>query len=1251
MLWITVQQLEQALTARRDLLPALLDEVIRASAREIATVRFPSREKSQIHGFDGHLIAAGVPHLQDGESLWELGTGGDYFDKAEGDIQKRSAETPVEMRNATTFVFSTSRTWDQQGERELQSWKREKKAQFGWKDVVVIDGVMLTAWVNECDAVASRYARREFGLFPEFGARSTSEFWNEYSARFKVPINESVLICGKEEQSKRLLDLLKSGGGSGSPLVLRADSLDEAVAFVVATVRKADPDIRAFFEARTVVLDSNEAARELANKRNLIFVARGSVTTSDYVARTAPTVTVIGRDRPDNKGYLSIAERPPTDVFAEALRSMGIAEDESRLLARASGRSATILMRRFPNGTAPIPEWKKAGADLLPALLAGAWDSSSDEDRKIVCLLAGVDSYEKYEALVRPFQRMEDAPIDREESTWKMRAPVDAFVNLAHLLGPEHFDRLRRASNTVFSEMDPSLDNPIPPNSFNLPRPRHSSWLRDGLATTLLQIAVSNEGADFHLSGMTPQNFVDDLITNLPGLSADARLIASLRAELPLLAEVAPLPFLEALERLLDRGGEVLTPIFREGGFFSPSSPHVYLLWGLEALAWDPEYLARVSLILVRLAKADPGGTVANRPLNSLCEIFLPVHPSTNAPQAMRLAVLDKISHDVPDVGWQLIRKLLPTSNIIGHYTPKPKYREAGGSKREILTYGMAFDAYAHIVEQALTLAGSDPERWHLLIRGMHNFNPELRSKTYGMVERVLETATEEQNNRIWTDIRDEVNRHVAFKDAKWALPADELNRLSELVERFAPTDPIEKVSWLFDNPFPDLPGKRDNPERAAVEAREQALSEISKTQGISAALRLAASVKMPRLVAVGLRPLLTEPSAYGAIIGEALDKGGTRLDEFAAALSAEVVHRFPEEAASLIRSRIEDSKISGDRLLSLFTYWPDDRSTWDFIAGFGNEIELAYWSRKNAWPVRGGVADLTYAAEHYLHAGRGLSAIHSLGEEAAILPAELVFALLNSSLQEISKNPDDLNGMFTYYLDRILDKLEERDAATILQIAQIEYKFLPLFEYGERRHLRLHRVMSEDPATYVMFLCHVFKAENEEPTEPTDEQRARASAAYQLLRSFDTLPGSDGQDVDGGRLGAWTLEVKRLGEEAKRKAMTHQFIGHVLAHAPKDPADGAWPHRSVRDLLETLQSDDSETGIQVERFNMRGVYTKALFEGGKQENAFAAEARDWAGKCAAWPRTFKLLNNIAHQWEEHAKREDSRAKKDRMRD
>ena len=60
--------------AARSAFPGLVADLIRASAKDIANIRFPSGDKGQSRGFDGVLEANGVaPYVPDGASIWEFG--------------------------------------------------------------------------------------------------------------------------------------------------------------------------------------------------------------------------------------------------------------------------------------------------------------------------------------------------------------------------------------------------------------------------------------------------------------------------------------------------------------------------------------------------------------------------------------------------------------------------------------------------------------------------------------------------------------------------------------------------------------------------------------------------------------------------------------------------------------------------------------------------------------------------------------------------------------------------------------------------------------------------------------------------------------------------------------------------------------------------------------------------------------------------------------------------------------------------
>lgn len=171
------------------------------------------------------------------------------------------------------------------------------------------------------------------------------------------------------------------------------------------------------------------------------------------------------------------------------------------------------------------------------------------------------------------------------------------------------------------------------------------------------------------------------------------------------------------------------------------------------------------------------------------------------------------------------------------------------------------------------------------------------------------------------------------------------------------------------------------------------------------------------------------------------------------------------------------------------------------------------------------------------------------------------------------------------------------------------------------------------------------------EDYEPPKDVRLRAEFAWNMLRSWKKPPGvADNGAVDRDKLRAWVERARQLAAKADRLDVADQEIGKVLFYFPSDPDDSIWPHVELRELLETLQSERVENGIELEQVNSRGVVTKAVFEGGTQERQLAQKWRDMAEKLGfRWPRTRAMLERIASYWETDAKHEDDRAEKRRL--
>jgi len=1232
------------------MLSELVSGLVRASAPNATSFRFPTGDSAQITGYDGTLEATEMPpYVPGGVSVWEFGTSEDYAKQAQENYVKRTEHPGSVFRAETTFVFVTARTWPSD---KIAQWIESKKKEGSWKDVRVLDAVALEDWLERNPACGVRIARELLKTVPPNGVRSVDDFWIEYSSRFEPAITEDVILAGRTEQGKLLVQQLQGPQGS---YLWQADSLDEVVAFAVACIHKSDEASRRFLESRTVIVETEEALKEIAHREDLILIARATaLNLPGFLGKRNPTIVPVGNDQINRKSS-TLLPRPRFDELSQALKTMGLEEDQAQSLARKCGRSVTILARRIPSSVAKKPEWS-GHRELVPALLAGGWSTNSDEDKNAICTLAGCPTYGAYEKEMLPFLTMtEDAPLEREKDVWRVRAPVDLFVQFGSLISADDLERFARVAQLVFGEQNPALD--LEPNErfyagIRGKTLKYSEWLRTGLATTLVLIANFHEDAGLHIAGANPEEFVNRIVAQIPGLDADYRAIANLYGVLHLIAEAAPHPLLQALEQMLEGDENRIMPIFqdKEDYLFS-SSPHTELLWSLEVLAWSPELLSDVALKLAKLARIDPGGKLVNRPLNSLREIFLPWHPSTNANLEQRLSALDYLTKHEPAIAWKLLIELLPSSHSTASPTAKPRFREWGASNRENTTYGSLARVYGDIINRVIVLAGKDSNRWVTLIRSFGSFSPEDRARATDQLEILAASIQEEEQEKIWTALRDEVYRHKRFQDAPWAMAESDLVRLDALVEKLKPNDISTQVAWLFDEYHPHMPGVADITEETRLinKARNEGIRQLYKDGNVQAIVDFARTVKLPFYVGYAAVEVVDSITELTEAIGFALPLSTYGIEQFASALSSAARRKHKDQWGQIIETKFRARHWSVKEVVILMSNWDDTHETWDFVSALGPEVEELYWSSKKSRPMQVDKQDFQFVADKYLQYGSAIAAIDSLAYSAAAASPDTLFRLLDTAIPELNSDPQRGSTNWVYDIQQIFAELQKRDGVPPLEIARREYAYLPLLEY-HRQPLTIHTLLAKDPEFFVQIICDIFKPASGEPREPTEDRKARARSGYRLLSEFHVVPGSTNGSINKTELKEWIDTARTLAAEKDRAAIADEYIGHLLAHAPSDEKDTAWPHREVRDVIEELASPKVELGIQIERFNMRGVTTRGPYDGGDQERSLAIEVRRWSKVCSSWPRTAKLLEEIAKNWERHAEQEDSRARQDEMR-
>ncbi len=1237
-------------------LPELIKDLIRATCDSITSIRFPDGDAISLPGYDGVLVTCEEDNefIPEGLSVWELKTSSKITTEANKDYNKRT-NSDIPDKDRATFVFVTPRRWE-----NAENWANEKKEDGVWKDVKVIEGVQIKDWLETAPPVALQFAK-DLSKIPD-GVFLLEDEWNQIRYRSDPPVIETLVTAGRDNAVTELISRLDD---EPQPVVIQGDSPQEAIAFAIASLLQIeDEETKKYLISKTLIASNQDTARALQNSKPLIIIIQNDQISSRALSAQGHHVIV-----PKGTSAHKLANpikliKPDSDIFGTELEKMEFDHDEARKAAKICARSVTVFQALYTPVGVERPAWADSDEKvqkLIPAMLAGRWDSNNQHDKEVLCKLYGCNSYEEVEAKVHSFLNEDDAPLQKKKNVWTLTAPAYAFTVLARDIPESQLKLYKDAIVTVLGEYDPYID--LPPDkrpyaSLEGAKLKHSEWIRTGLSETLLLISQIGDSSNLHCPSVTAQDYANEIIVSIPNFES-WEMVASLRDQYSILIEATPDPLLEALENLLEGKPNGFAPLTIESeSFIGSHTLHTGILWGLETIAWDPAYLKRAVLILARLTNSDPGGKLMNRPLNSLKEIFLCWHPGTNAVLEERLEALDLVVKATPELAWELIEGLLPDKTRTSSGTSSPTWREAGKDKKESLTYGIVWKAEEHVVGIALRLVENYPTRWREILWSYQRFPEKLQEKAIKQLENLANTETDESvKQALWATVRDFVYRHLSFQDSKWSMEKDALTPFEKIMEKLEPENLIFKYSWLFDEPHPDLPDidkmDFDELDKKAKGLRNKAVTEIINTHGASGIIELSKNTKLPGLVGEATVNYYDKVDDLIELIAMSVEDW-PETSHFIACISAQAFSKFSDNWSSVITEKVKSvSEWGADIKAHMFLLWPDTKTTWGILDELGEDVADYYWSHLRIFILQGSKEDKIFQIQKLLKVGRSRDVFDAIARRNEDIPPTLLIDIGNMVIKTLStiEDENEFKQACPSNTRDFIESLQSRDDIEEKDKASIEYAYLPLIGFFHGIDLTLYDMLSKSPSLFVDVLCDVYKAHSEKDKPATRDVQNRALHGHRLLQGWHKVPGLDTEgNIDKEFLLSWIKEVVDLCEKKDRKEIGEQSIGTVLAHAPNDHLDKAWPHRMVRDVIEEIGSEEIEVGVMVERHNMRGTVSKAMFEGGQQERELAAKYKEWADKCIEWPRMHKLLNKISESWETNAKKEDIRAEQDKLK-
>ena len=1237
-------------------LPTLLAHLIRATHGPAVKRRFPADEGTRYSGWDGYTCAKQAStYVPKDEAGWEMSSRrSEIAQKATEDYQKRTAKpAPLEPKTST-FVFVTLRHWPKK-----DKWAKARRSEGVWHDVLAYDGDDLVHWIEETPAVGLWLAKR-LGKRPD-GIRELDEVWEEWSLATQWPLAEDLVLSDRDEDAIEVLRWLRD---KPSVLSIQATTTEEAVAFFYATIGMLPDEVATYYRARCLVATDAEAARALLNApAPLILVltepepglARSLTERGHFVLQAYD-------DRPLAHGEVRALARPSREGIAGALIDAGIPEPRAEALARDSARNLAILRRLIPSSPGRLPAWAQEAPprELIAALLAGGWDEEFEADKTKVSELSG-KPYDQVTATLAPYVGKFDSPLRKIGSTWRMASPHDAWMLLAPYLTATDLERYEAVAHAVLGAVDPRYDMDSSDRwmaSVHGVHPEYSELLRHGVGEVLILLALWGDRVR-----MVPdaRRCADGIVGKLLQ-NADRRRWWSLSRGFCLLAEASPGAFLDAIEDSLDQNDPPIRALFHadEGGVFGREYLSG-LLWALELLAWSPELLPRVTLALARLDAIDnPPGRYANRPAESLRQIHLLWLPQTGATLDQRLGALDLIRKRESDAAWKLMLGLLPRGREWSSSTRLPRWRDFTVDEPEVVTWPLIGRGAAAISERLLSDVGLNAFRWRELLDRLTDFAPEGKAEEALTILEAAEPQIKDKEDRsaLWAHLRGLLHRHRQFPDAEWSMPAGLLDRLETIYHGFAPSDPLERVAWLFEQgvglPNPSHEGWQAE-ERQVEDARRQAAQAVFAAHGREGILKLAQFVPTADYIGKALFGADLQEADLDALLETALRRGDDRQRSFAHGLIISLLRERKEPWAGALITKARAERWGDTALLTILRALPQERWTWDQAAQAGQEIEADYWRSVPVLWMGEDSVDLAFAVHKLIAIDRARDALQLAGHtEKSQLPSELLVEVLQKAALESSESNSGAiePTMFQHFVVKILTALDKRPDVDKNTLARLEWTYLTLLEYSSRPAKVLLEALSEQPELFIYVLSKLFKASEESGVndpEPPDPDRARgiAEQAYRLLELWDRLPGSreDGT-IDSEALEAWIKEARSLAKQVGREDAADRQIGAMLSASPIG-ADGVWPAEAVRDAIDLFRSESMIVGFQDGKFNRRGVTSRLPRDGGNLERNEAVKYHSWGAAIGyEHPHTAKALDALADSFEHEARRHDDDAER-----
>lgn len=806
---------------------------------------------------------------------------------------------------------------------------------------------------------------------------------------------------------------------------------------------------------------------------------------------------------------------------------------------------------------------------IKTALLFGKWNEKNQNDKKIIEKFSGMD----YNQFIDQFRLISKAESDFvfKNGVWEINNRDKYIEYYALDFYKEDFDSFKSIIVEVLMEKHPKLD--LSSDKRRMSNiygkfTKYSEEIRKGVSETLVIVECLKN--NFENCRIDASNFAILVIREILENSSWYTW-ASLDSLLPFLAEAAPAEYLNQFEQYLSRDNEKKILIENETDITTYNySTSIY--WSLELIAWNTDYCVRSCMILAELAQED------EKAIDHIVNIILPWYPNTFAPSSFRLTIIENIVKKDINIGWRILKKIMPGVTSYAVPTYKPRYINVPTEEVSITNeeYYKQIDLY---IDLMIKYCKTDDERLLDLIDLLDNVS----KLNFDKICKYLKTSkiigkSDRSKYKLWDKLERLLHWIRRHSDISNEIKNEMVEKINTVIKHLKPKDDLYVISRLFKKDTWELIEDYDHYELSEKKLHDLQSNSINKLyfeKGVSSLVKLSKIVEDPYLLGIIVAELDISSNDEKNIILNNLDKS-SYLIEFA---KGYVYNKYNRSNVGYDANLI--SSLSTTARINFLLMLPFNLITFKNVEQLLEAEYKKYWKQVDIRIINEEDA-LKYSVSKLMEVNRYERVLWmyrlSLHNNKAI---KYDSNIVLTCLEKINNNFNQFD-----ICDAINNLQKEKDV-DINRLFYIEWKFLPLLNHGDYRPITMEKVISSDADRYAEILQLAFR-EHSKSKDTRNIDSNIATNAYRLLHQWKLVPGTkDDGYIDSNKLKIWYENMKGICKKIDRLEVGLSCFGKVLFHSPED-ISGFWIDKSVADIINN--NETIRNGYKTEAFNSVGV-------------------------------------------------------------